>query len=245
MSENDFLLGPETFESGSLPFSFSSYTSGQNGTISVDDTGKISGDKSIACSSPDGWGWAYLQKDFSTALSEVYLKFKSIPPSLTDMSASWFHNVRFWGSTYEIGRTTFSRISASENLDYGGLFNEDTLDFFSLASATIHDIQIYLKIHSSQGRVKVWLNNSDSSDPDFDSENIDTGSTNIASVKIGLPMAPAALTNVLYLDDVIIDDSFIDISTPAGNFFIKLNDVFVPFTPKIKIDGDFKSVKIS
>jgi hypothetical protein len=78
----------------------------------------------------------------------------------------------------------------------------------NLPTNSVFTLEVRAKISATVGNVSVWLNNSTSGSPDYNSGNVNTGSTAFQKIVVGAHYAPNAHSD-WYFDNVTANTSFI------------------------------------
>jgi len=207
ITQASFLFGREGFEGGSLPATFDSQSNWGSGTATLDGTSKVQGTYSLkGGATGEGGQWVEEAADYS----EAYFQYKLLIPS----------DVAFGTAT---SFQTFALLDSSDNT-VAAFSAEDWGSFrftawgttmgwkdigTTLSTDTEYQIDVYVKVGTTEGRLKVWINQNTEGTPDYDSGNINNGTANIAKVRAGLPYTDGSITNYFYTDDFVVDEEYI------------------------------------
>lgn len=205
----------ENVESG-IPASFDSVGNiSGSATATLDTSSKISGVNSIKFTNVgDVAGGAIAKKILSSSYSELYIQFKCFIENTFSFHASGYTVI------FAFHDSSDAQILAVNLEDWGTvrltLWSATTgwLDTgITIPKGTVFKLEIYIKINSSTGNVKVWLDNNTSGSPDYDSGNVDTGSSNVQNLNYGMSYAPDSAGSY-YMDDFIADTGFLGDYSP-------------------------------
>lgn len=206
-----FYFGLEDFEGG-IPGLFDSVaTRYGNGTATLDTTSKLSGTNSVKILTTNSGGdtAANAQKDFNVGLSEIYVQFKL-------RLASGFS----FGPNGYLGLFAL-RTAADADVVYCNMENYGSPQFVpsgpvigyrpsgvNIAANTVYKIEFRFKVSATVGNFSIWVNNDVVGSADFNTGNINTGTTNFQKLVIGNTYCPDT-TGDYYIDDIVADTSFI------------------------------------
>lgn len=203
------LFGPEKFEAGS-PGAFDAVDSEGWGLAdaALDTTSKVEATNSIIYTAT-GEGAARAEEDLGSGYSDLYFQLKGFFPTGWAFGASsytgffvarnagdsssilWF-NIEDYGSI---------RITANGTMGY-------TNTGIDIPINSVFTLEFRIKISATVGNISIWLNNTTEGSPDYNSGNINTGTTNFQVIKFGNYYAPEAHSS-FYLDFISMDTAFI------------------------------------
>jgi hypothetical protein len=203
-----YTFGTETFESGSPGVFDSVGNVWGSPTATLDTTSKVTGTNSIKISS-SGPGSAIAVKDLGSTQTDLYLQIKGFIPSGFTFGADGYTGFLAFRSSID------NNIIAFNIEDYGSIrltVVGSTLSYtdtgINLPTNSVFTLEVRAKISATVGNVSVWLNNSTSGSPDYNSGNVNTGSTAFQKIVVGAHYAPNAHSD-WYFDNVTANTSFI------------------------------------
>lgn len=231
------VFNKETFEGGSLPGSFDAVSVlWGSGSAVIDDTSKVVGTYSAKFGA-SGEVNSSARKDLGSNYSELYIQFKIfIPTAFAFGGGGYFtlfeifdvsDNERFYVTLEDWGS-----IEMTLGGDMGGWVDSGLV----LSKNAVHKIEIRVKQSATVGNVSIWVDNNVEGSPDYNSGNINTGTSLLRKLSLGISYSLEALTDFIYIDDVICDTAFIGEGVTKK---VKVSDVFVDKPYKVKVGGSW------
>ncbi len=211
-----FLFGREGFEGGSLPASFDSTAAPGNSTITAVTTGNgITGWGTYnvkITNAAGGLSQASARKNLGAVYTELWIQktFFLTAPFVFN-SGAFFTNLITWDAALA-ANPWYAQLEDDgvPNVTFNG-----NCGYINTAKAIPvarrNRVEYYIKISATVGRIKLWINNTVAGSPDYDSGNINTGTTGIQYIDVGNAalVAGTGQTSNWYLDDVCVDTAFI------------------------------------
>lgn len=217
------LFGKETFEGGSLPASFDSKTTSATGTTVIDATSKVNATYSSKVSFASVGGGSYLIKNLGVNYTSLYMQFSMFIPTAFSYGAA--NSVSLFkmedGSTNSVFEFKLDNFGVLEVILQGGtLAYTDTA--LAISKNVIHKVEIFYSVSATVGAWKVWVDNNTFASPNASASSLNTGTTQMRVANIGGIFADGTITDSVYIDDVIIADTFIGagiVASPTNLFF--------------------------
>lgn len=201
------LFGPEDFATSPGTFDAVEVTFGA-GTANLDTTSKVNGPNSINFVNTGEVGERAI-KNLGSDYADIYFQFKGFLPSGFAFGASGF-----CGFLQALSSTDVSIFTGNIE-DYGTVrftMNNPSSGYLdtsvNIPLNSVFTLEVRMKISATVGNVSVWLNNTVEGSPNYNSGNINTGTSNIQKGLFGKTYTPEAMTNY-YLDYISMDTSFI------------------------------------
>lgn len=211
------LFGKETFEGGSLPASFDSQAASATSSTVIDSTSKVVGTYSARVSSTASGLGQYLLKNLGVNYTELYIQFKIFIP--TAFAYGTATTVVLMHLQDNAAATVFEMklddYGTQEIILQGGTlpYTDTTL---ALTKNVVHKVELYYKVNATTGAWKVWVDNDTFASPNAQASSLNTGTVQLRSLAFGGYFTDGALTNSIYLDDVVVADTFIGAGTPVA-----------------------------
>lgn len=203
----------EDFEGGALPASFDIQTTSGGGSGVIDSTSKVNGTYSVKLGA-SATGASYLTRNLGANYTELYIQFSIfIPTGFAYNTATSFvplHINDAGGNT--VVEMKLDDYGTQEIVLQGGTlaYTDTTL---ALSKNTVHRVELYYKTDATTGAWKVWVDNGTEGSPDASASSLNTGTAQMHTPNVGLYYTDGSLTDYYYIDDVIISDSFIGVSS--------------------------------
>lgn len=83
-------------------------------------------------------------------------------------------------------------------------------------AATWFCVEIYVKVHASEGALKIWINNDDEGSPNWSQTGLDTSGVTLEQIYLGAIASAWQTGHVIYYDCVVVADAFIGTEEEAG-----------------------------
>jgi len=216
------LFGPEEFPTltGSFTTVQSNYGSA---TVVLDTSTKVSGANSAYFAST-GSGSSSAIKDLGSGYSELYCQLKGFIPTAFAFGVSGYLGfiqavTSADAAVFTMNVEDYGTVRLTGNNPSSGY--KDTL--VNIPKNSVFTIEVRLKVSATVGNISVWLNNSTEGSPNYNSGNINTGTTNFQKLAHGFTYTPDSFATGYYLDFVSIDTAFIGTRSSAvantSNFF--------------------------
>lgn len=199
----------ENFETGDLgKFDSTAIT---NDTFVIDSGSEVQGTYSWAWSNATGSGNGYHKKNLPSSSQRLFFQFKIKYSVGWDWNAGTYHGLMRYRNAAD--DSDLFRLNVEDN----GANNREISVFDGGFAYTgiqltegINTVELELFIHGSSGYIKVWHNNNDYSNPDYDSGLRDTDQgENLQRFDFGNGWSDGSKTGTAWFDDVKIDDEFI------------------------------------
>ncbi len=230
----DFLFGKEDFVS-TLPCRFDATSVTGPASIMIDTSGVLNGNNSAQVIA-FGAGSAYAQKDLGSEIPTIFLQtYLYLSNTFSYGAGGYFSFLTFLNAN--LANSFAFSISNTNMLTVNGA-GISTTSLVAIPTDSKVRLEVAVTKNTSTGRIRVWLNNTVSGSPDYDSGSINSGASPIEIIRAGLTDAPNAVSP-FWIDDVVADDTFIGTRADANNYVV--SDVF-SLGQSVKIDGNVYTI---